>query len=213
MDGITDMGADEYTGVVLPVALFNANPLSGIVPLTVDFTDQSIGVVQTWNWTFGDGGTSSEQNPSHIYDEAGAYTVSLTVIGPDGTTIETKNDLIVVDLSVPVAEAGIDRAIAQYTIILDGSGSNDVDGTIESYDWVLNHRVDAAYNQSASGPGPEITGLHSGFYDVELSVTDDDGLTNTDTMVLSVSEPWDVNNDQVLGLEEVIHILRIITGE
>ncbi len=213
MDGIADMGADEYTGAVLPVALFNANPLAGAVPLTVNFTDQSIGDVQTWNWTFGDGGTSSEQNPSHMYDAAGAYTVSLTVNGPNGTTIETKNDLIVVDLSAPVADAGIDRAIAQNNIILDGSGSTDVDGSIESYDWVLNHRVDSAYNQSASGPDPEITGLHSGFYDVELTVTDNDGLTNTDSMLLSVSEPWDVNDDGALGLEEVIHILRIITGE
>ena len=76
-------------------------------------------------------------------------------------------------MSAPAADAGIDRAIAQNNIILDGSGSNDVDGSIKSYEWVINHRVDSTYNQvSASGPGPEITGLHSGFYDVELFVTD-----------------------------------------
>ncbi len=213
MTGTVDMGANEFTGAVLPVALFVADPLIGEVPLTVGFTDQSIGDVQTWSWTFGDGDTSSEKNPSHIYDEAGAYTVSLTVNGPDGSTIETKDDLIVVDLSAPVADAGIDRAITQYNIILDGSGSNDVDGSITSYDWVLNHRVDSAYDQSASGVNPTIMELVSGFYDVQLTVTDDDGLSNNDSMVLSVSEPWDVNNDHNLGLEEVIYILRILTGE
>ena len=62
-------------------------------------------------------------------------------------------------MSAPVADAGIDRGISQYDITLDGSGSNDVDGSIASYDWVLNHRVDSAYDQSASGVNPTIIGL------------------------------------------------------
>ncbi len=213
MDGVVDMGAYEHPGSILPVALFSVDLVEGVIPLTVNYIDESIGSISTWTWSFGDGAFSSEQHPNHTYNEAGSYTVSLTVTGPNGSTLETKTDLIVVELTRPVAVAGPDRAIVQNDITLDGNSSSDVDGTIVSYDWALEHRENSSYNKTASGQFAEITGLYFGFYDVELLVTDDDGLVDTDTMVLSVSEPWDVNNDQTLGLEEVIHILRVITGE
>jgi len=51
----------------------------GHAPLTVKFRDLSGGPVSTWAWDFGDGSTSSAQNPVHIYTVAGLYDVSLTV--------------------------------------------------------------------------------------------------------------------------------------
>lgn len=210
--GIVDMGAYESPGPILPAAVFDANPLNGPIPLTVNFSDHSLGSVTAWSWDFGDGGTSTEQNPTHTYLTGGAYTVSLIVTGTEGSTTEIKNGYIVVALAPPVAVAGSDRAISQFDITLDGSGSSDVDGNIVSYEWKLNYRDDVAYNQTATGVSPVIKDLHSGFYDVQLVVTDEDGLTSVDTMLLAVSEPWDVNNDQTLGLEEVIYILRILSG-
>jgi hypothetical protein len=76
------------------VAHFVANPTTGFPPLTVTFTDQSLGNVTSWSWDFGDGSTSTMQNPSHTYTDPGTYTVSLTVTGPDGLDIETKSDYI-----------------------------------------------------------------------------------------------------------------------
>ena len=73
-----------------PVAEFSGTPLSGTNPLLVNFTDLSTGPVTSWSWTFGDGGTSTLQNPSHTYTAAGTYTVSLTATGPGGTDGETK---------------------------------------------------------------------------------------------------------------------------
>ncbi len=61
-----------------PLADFSATPTSGQVPLTVQFTDQSIdidGTVVSWSWNFGDGNTSIEQNPSHTYETYGVYDV------------------------------------------------------------------------------------------------------------------------------------------
>ncbi|MEW6073616.1 MAG: PKD domain-containing protein [Planctomycetota bacterium] len=58
---------------------FDAAPRSGTPPLGVVFTDLSIGDLVSWEWDFGDGGTSAVQNPTHVYEEAGTYTVSLTV--------------------------------------------------------------------------------------------------------------------------------------
>lgn len=62
-----------------PVAAFTAEPRVGPVPLTVRFTDTSRGVPGEWLWTFGDGETSTTQNPIHTYTKAGLYQVGLTV--------------------------------------------------------------------------------------------------------------------------------------
>ncbi len=89
-----DMGADEYGGNHRPGAHFSATPTSGAAPLTVNFTDQSTGQITSWSWDFGDGSTSTEQNPSHTYTDGGNYTVSLTVTGPGGSDTETIADYI-----------------------------------------------------------------------------------------------------------------------
>ena len=58
---------------------FSADVTAGPAPLTVRFTDESTGDPKLWSWTFGDGGTSAEQNPVHTYGVPGTYTVNLTV--------------------------------------------------------------------------------------------------------------------------------------
>jgi PKD repeat protein len=75
---------------------FTADLTSGPVPLTVNFTDQSTGDITSWSWDFGDGATSTEQNPSHTYTDAGTYTVSLAVTGPCGSDTEVKANFITV---------------------------------------------------------------------------------------------------------------------
>jgi PKD repeat protein len=79
---------DQVTYVVRPelYADFVGEPLSGMAPLTVQFTDLSIGAVESWEWDFQDDGVidSAEQNPVWTYTEPGTYSVSLTVTGPNG---------------------------------------------------------------------------------------------------------------------------------
>lgn len=81
-----------------PTADFVANITTGVVELDVQLTDQSTGHVTEWSWDFGDGGTSTEQNPFHTYTSAGLYTVSLTVRNSlvAGTDTKTKTDYIAV---------------------------------------------------------------------------------------------------------------------
>jgi hypothetical protein len=75
---------------VAPAADFSASPRRGNAPLTVKFTDRSRGTeIDTWAWVFGDGGTSTAQNPSHTYSDAGRYRVTLTVTGLCGTDSES----------------------------------------------------------------------------------------------------------------------------
>ena len=77
---------------VCPTADFTANPTEGDSPLMVEFTDSSTGNPTVWSWVFGDGHTSNEQNPLHIFENSGSYDVELTVsnyAGDDtyGTTV------------------------------------------------------------------------------------------------------------------------------
>ena len=73
------------TPIPPPVASFSTDVSSGSAPFTVQFSDTSLGPVTAWQWDFGDGASSTEQNPAHEYTEAGSSTVRLTVLGPGGT--------------------------------------------------------------------------------------------------------------------------------
>lgn len=81
---------------VPPRADFTAAPLSGELPLMVQFTDRSLGLVESWDWNFGDGTNSNERHPTHTYQAAGTYDVSLTVTGPKGTDKKTRPRYITV---------------------------------------------------------------------------------------------------------------------
>ena len=67
-----------------PVASFSATPTSGTAPLAVEFYDTSTNNPLAWYWDFGDGGVSSLQNPTHIYQAGGSYTARLVVTNSDG---------------------------------------------------------------------------------------------------------------------------------
>jgi len=92
-----DIGADEYL-VTPPAADFTVSRATGFAPLTIQYTDQSAGIITSWEWDFGDGNVSTEQNPVHTYMNAGDYTVMLTVAGPGGSDSETKTSFISVSL-------------------------------------------------------------------------------------------------------------------
>ncbi|MEX0967291.1 MAG: PKD domain-containing protein [Bacteroidia bacterium] len=62
-----------------PQAGFQASPLTGALPLTVNFSDTSVGNIAKWHWNFGDTSTSNNQHPAHDYHNVGTYTVSLFV--------------------------------------------------------------------------------------------------------------------------------------
>lgn len=78
-----------------PVANFTADPKTGPTLLLVSFTDTSTNEPTSWFWDFGDGGISSEQNPSHLYTAQGIYTVTLTACNDNGcSSSEVKIDFV-----------------------------------------------------------------------------------------------------------------------
>lgn len=92
-----------------PIAAFSSTPISGPSPSTINFTDESTGLITSWTWDFGDGQTSSEQNPTHDYLTSGTYTVTLTISGPGGTDVKTSEDFITI-----VDRIDLDMIIKQH---------------------------------------------------------------------------------------------------
>jgi gliding motility-associated-like protein len=78
-NGCADTTTQTVTIDPIPTADFSGSPVTGCVSLPVTFNDLSTGAITGWWWNFGDSNTSTLQNPSHIYDVAGAYDVTLIV--------------------------------------------------------------------------------------------------------------------------------------
>jgi PKD repeat protein len=81
--------------VTLPVANFSVDSVSGKVPLTVTYSDTSLNAT-SWFWDFGDGTSSTEENPVMTYAYAGNYTVKLTASNSDGSDTIIATDFITV---------------------------------------------------------------------------------------------------------------------
>jgi PKD repeat protein len=75
----------------LGIARFTSSETDGQVPHAVTFSDQSPHQPSDWLWEFGDGGSSSGQNPMHTYIDPGLYSVTLTVQDTNGTGVEKLN--------------------------------------------------------------------------------------------------------------------------
>ena len=102
---LTVQGADGADTYALPQAVqiyqpaqanFVASPLGGVAPLQVTFTDQSSGDISAWSWEFGDGEGSVVQNPVHLYQTPGVYSVTLRVNGAGGESTRTQPAYITV---------------------------------------------------------------------------------------------------------------------
>ena len=81
-----------------PVAGFTSNYVAGACINPVQFTDQSTGAPTSWAWDFGDGGSSSQQNPSHQYTASNTYTVTLTVTNANGPNMVTRTNYLTIQV-------------------------------------------------------------------------------------------------------------------
>ena len=164
------------------VADFIGIPTSGTVPLTVTFTDLSTGAPINWSWSFGDGETSTEQNPPHVYDSAGTYSVGLTVANATGTSSLERIAYVNVTNLVPVADftgtpvSGNAPLTVQFT---DASS-----GEPTAWNWSFGDGVYSAVQN------PSHTYANAGSYTVKLTVANaDGGTTNTKTGYIVATLP------------------------
>jgi len=151
-------------------AAFDATPLNGTRPLSVQFTDHSTGTITSWLWDFGDGATSALQSPAHVYTDSGQYTVSLSVTDGTATDTETKDQYINVSgMPDPVAWWRFDEASGSTAIDSSGNGN---DGTIEG----------GAADRRTGACG---TGLYFDGTSTWVSVPDDATLSFNDTFTFA----------------------------
>ncbi len=155
-----------------PVADFGYSPPSPTTSDTIQFIDLSYdadGTIVAWNWDFGDGSHSTQQNPKHRYTDDGVYMVTLTVTDDDGASNSTYKFVTVAN-TPPVAN--FDYLPSSPTIhetIYFTDLSYDSDGSIVNWTWNFGDG-NMAYEQN-----PLHQYEYDGIYDVTLVITDDDG--------------------------------------
>ena len=169
----------------VPTANFSATPTSGDTPLAVDFTDDSTGTIDDYAWTFGDGGTSSAQTPSHIYTLAGSYTVTLTVSNVSGSDTMTCSGCIAVsDPPPPIPFADFTATPISGDTPLAVVFTDASSGIVDSYAW------DFGDGGSSSSQNTSHTYTMAGSYTVTLTVSN---ISGSDTAIcgacITVSDP------------------------
>ena len=119
-----------------PVANFTANITSGCAPLTVAFTDQSTGAPTSWNWQFGNGQLSTNQNSTVTYNTPGVYTVKLVVRNANGIDDEEKINYITV-FAAPTAafSANLTTACVPASIQFTDNSTTPPGVTISGWQW------------------------------------------------------------------------------
>ncbi len=145
----------------IPAAAFNANITSGCAPLTVTYTDMSVGQVNNWQWSFpgGSPAVSTQQNPVVTYNAAGTYGASLTVENAWGSNEISQPDLITVNNTPTV---NFNYAINGNTVVFTNNTIN-----ANNYSWAFNDgsgAISTDINPTFTFPGP-------GTYEVVLNAT------------------------------------------
>ena len=104
----------------LPTVSFSPNSGSGCPPLSLDFTDLSSGLINYWNWSFGDGQFSNQQNPTHTYSESGVYQVTLQVTSIEGCTTISNSPVIILVHPTPIASFNVNPTeVDEYNPIVN----------------------------------------------------------------------------------------------
>ena len=159
-----------------PKADFSGSPADGDAPLTVKFTDQSLGQVTKWNWDFGDGKGSSEQSPVHTYWSGGDYHVILTAANDYGSSDITKTHYIRVIGDLKAAFAA-DPASGKAPLTVKFTDRSI--GTPATWSWDFGDGT----NSTLQNPVHVFTG--TGTYDVKLTVTRG-GIGDSSTQIINV---------------------------
>lgn len=168
-----------------PVAAFSGSPLSGVLPLTVTFDNTTTGDPESFAWTFGDGGTSTQEAPTYTYTTAGTYTVSLVATNSAGSDTETKTSYITVTASSSVPVANFSATPRTSTLTPMTVQFSDLStGTPTSWLWQFGDGTTSTLKN------PSKTYVNIGSYNVTLSATNASGTgTKTEFGFITVGVP------------------------
>jgi len=207
-DNMGGTGSTKATKTVLnrpPVASFTENATTVLTGEAIHFdastSSDPDGSVVSYFWDFGDGTNATGVTVDHSYDDDGTYTVTLTVTDDDGAK-DTANATKMVLNRPPVASftENATTVLTGVPIHFDASSSSDLDGSIVKYFW------DFGDGTNATGVTVDHAYTDDGLYNVTLTVTDDDGATDTATSTKKV-----LNRPPVALFSE--NATTVLTGE
>ncbi len=157
-------------------------------PVTLDgsASSDSDGTISSYMWKEGSTVLSYKESFSKSDFTVGKHTITLTVKDNDGAA---DSDTVVITVNAaannaPVAKAGADQTVTEgEPVTLDGSGSSDSDGTISSYSWKEGNTL--LSDKASFSKSDFIVGKHT----ITLTVKDNDGASDSDTVVVTVNTP------------------------
>ena len=194
---ITDVDGCSHTHCqeldLNPVNICNTNfyfEFDAVDHKTISFVDQSnsdAGVIQ-WNWTFGDGNSSTSQNTTHTYNTDGHYTVCLQTMSADSCTSEWCMDMFIEqpDTNINVVDGTcyanffFEHDTMDYNMLSFHDNSSSASGAITSWSWTFGD------NSTASGPNVSHSFPGQGEYDVCLTTVDVNGCQASHCMTVNV---------------------------
>ncbi len=171
-----------------PEADFTYDQIEPTEEYTVEFTDESVPGdydITEWYWEFGDGETSTEQHPTHSYTEEGTYTVELTVTDQNDISDSVSEEVVVEDEPVdpPTAEFEfVPESPEEGESVEFSDESTEGDANIVDWSW------DFGDGATSSDENPTHVYDEEGTYTVELTVTDENDLSDTTTDQIEVEE-------------------------
>lgn len=181
-----------------PVSDFSYNPVGGKTPVEISFngslsTPGSFdGSITNYFWDFGDGTSSNDPQPSHLYSSAGTFKVELTVTDDRGNT-DSKNVFIGIQeedralavlntTTFKIVPTEVERNSSLSFISAGSLPSDTVGGSISSYLWEFSDD-----NTRSSLPNIDHTFSNQGATEVKLTITDNLGKTDTASVIINVN--------------------------
>lgn len=160
-----------------PQVAFSSTNTSGCFPLRVQFTDNSVptsgGSITAWEWDFGDGTTSTAQNPNHIYTTSGNFNVTLKVTNSNGCFSSlVKSGLVKVG-------AGVKADFNANQLINCQPPASVTFSNLSSGPGLLSHKWDFGDGANSTGINPVHIYNTSGLYTVRLITESDQGCIDT----------------------------------
>ncbi|MCB0515420.1 MAG: PKD domain-containing protein [Chitinophagales bacterium] len=174
---VTNTGCtDDYCeDIVIPgtttcTAAFSAS----ISDLSVTFSDSSEGA-NTWSWNFGDGITSTQQNPTHTFSASGTYNVCLTITGDNACTDQTCSSISVVAPASCMADFLVSASDLAVTFSDNSEGAN-------AWSWNFGDGT------TSTQQNPTHTYASGGAYNVCLTISGSNGCSDQTCVMISVSQ-------------------------
>ncbi len=214
--GYNASSGNWYNGITKPLASFVASTNLGAAPLTIWFTDMSIGGT-SWSWTFGDGGGSTARSPSHTFAGSGGFTVAENVTGPAGNS--STSAMIVTDATAPTGTIEINGgdAFTTNTLVTLTLSAQDPNGPLSMRfsntgtnwtDWEAFATSKTWTLTSGDGVKTVFVEFKDGLGNVSAPFSD---MIQLDTQPLP-SVGWQNSQDQTAELDTVVTNAVILSG-